>query len=60
MPMILPVPAVPLADFTAPGGRLNIGVPPMVAMCIHCENRFCVISGKIDVGSEAVVFVGYQ
>ena len=45
----------PLAAFTAPGGRLNIGVPPIVAVCIHCAKRFCVMSGKV-----ADTAVGYQ
>ena len=43
--MSLPPPGTPLAALTAPGGRMNIAVPPIVAVCIHCENRFCVRSG---------------
>jgi hypothetical protein len=55
MPIALPPPALPLAEFTAPGGCTNIGVPLIVAVCIQRENRFCVMSGKVE---DTVV--GYQ
>ena len=35
MPMSLPPAGVVLADFTAPGGWMNIGVPLIVAVCIQ-------------------------
>ena len=53
--MSRPPPGTPLADLTACGGRRNIGVPWIVAVCIHRENTFCVMSGK-----AADTFVGYQ
>ena len=53
--MPLPPPGVLLAELTWLGGRTNIAMPPIVAVCIQREKRFCVMSGKV-----VDVCVGYQ